>query len=305
MHSALQQVLGKHVAQKGSLVNEQQTRFDFSHFAKVTNEELAQIENIVNDKVRENILLDEKRNVPIQEAIDAGATALFGEKYGDFVRVITFDKNYSVELCGGTHVKATGEIGLFKIVAETSVAAGVRRVEAITANNALNYFKQQEQQLAEINALLNHPKDVSKGIEALLKENETLKKAVEEINLQKAQTIKEELLSKVANINGINVIIERANLNADLLKNISFEIKQQVENLFMLLASEADDKPFLSLIISENLVKEKNMNASTIIRELAKDIQGGGGGQSFYATAGGKNKEGLNSAMTKAKSFIQ
>lgn len=305
MHSALRQVLGKHVAQKGSLVNEQQTRFDFSHFAKVSDSEIRKIENIVNEKIRENISLDEKRNVPIKEAMDAGATALFGEKYGDFVRVITFDKKFSVELCGGTHVPSTGEIALFKIIGESSVAAGVRRVEAITAQNAIDYYKQQDELLYAVRVALNNPKDVVKGIEALIKENEDLKKATEEINKQKAQQIKTQLLSKVKAVNGMNVIIEHSNLNAELLKNISFEIKQQVDNLFMLLASEIDDKPFLSLIISENIVKDKNLNASNIIRELAKEIQGGGGGQPFYATAGGKKKEGLKDAMIKAESLLK
>ena len=243
--------------------------------------------------------------MPIKEAMDAGATALFGEKYGDFVRVITFDKNFSVELCGGTHVPSTGEIALFKITGESSVAAGVRRVEAITAQNAIDYYKQQEELLDAVKVALNNPKDIVKGIEALLKENEELKKAAEEINKQKAQQIKTELLTKVKAVNGMNVIIEHANLNAELLKNISFEIKQQVENLFMLLASEADEKPFLSLIISENIVKDKNLNASNIIRELAKEIQGGGGGQPFYATAGGKKKDGLIAAMQKAEKMIE
>ncbi|MFM7015185.1 MAG: alanine--tRNA ligase, partial [Bacteroidota bacterium] len=305
IHSALKHVLGSHVAQKGSLVNEQQTRFDFSHFSKVTDEEILQIEKIVNQKVRENIQLNEQRNVPIQKAIDAGATALFGEKYGDFVRVITFDPAYSVELCGGTHVGATGEIGMVKLVAESAVAAGVRRIEAITGAGAENYFKEQSQVMSQIKSLLNNPKDVVKGVESLIEETNALKKQVEQFVHEKAQSSKKELMSQVENFNGINCIIGTVNLPADAVKNISFELKNQIDNLFCLIASEMDGKPMISLIVSENLVAEKSLNATTIIRELAKDIQGGGGGQPFYATAGGKNAAGIKSLLEKARGYVK
>jgi alanyl-tRNA synthetase len=305
IHSALKQVLGSHVAQKGSLVNEQQTRFDFSHFSKVTDEEILQIEKIVNQKVRENILLNEQRNVPIQKAIDSGATALFGEKYGDFVRVITFDPAYSVELCGGTHVAATGEIGMVKLVAESAVAAGVRRIEAITGEGAENYFKEQSQVMTQIKSLLNNPKDVVKGVESLIEETNALKKQVEQFVHEKAQGIKKELLGKVESINGVNCIIATVNLPAEAIKNISFELKNQIDNLYCLLASDADGKPMISLIIAENLVAEKSLNATTIIRELAKDIQGGGGGQPFYATAGGKNVDGIKAVLEKASGYVK
>ena len=305
LHAALKQVLGNHVAQKGSLVNPDQTRFDFSHFSKVTDEEILQIEKIVNQKVRENILLNEQRNVPIQKAIDSGATALFGEKYGDFVRVITFDPSYSVELCGGTHVAATGEIGMVKLVAESAVAAGVRRIEAITADNAENYFKEQSQVMTQIKSLLNNPKDVVKGVESLIEETNALKKQVEQFVHEKAQSIKKELLGKVENISGVNCIIATVNLPAESIKNISFELKNQIDNLYCLLASDADGKPMISLIIAENLVAEKSLNATTIIRELAKDIQGGGGGQPFYATAGGKNVDGIKAVLEKASGYVK
>jgi alanyl-tRNA synthetase len=305
IHSALTQVLGTHVAQKGSLVNEQQTRFDFSHFSKVTDEEILQIEKIVNQKVRENILLNEQRNVPIQKAIDSGATALFGEKYGDFVRVITFDPAYSVELCGGTHVSATGEIGMVKLVAESAVAAGVRRIEAITGEGAENYFKEQSQVMTQIKSLLNNPKDVVKGVESLIEETNALKKQVEQFVHEKAQSIKKELLGKVESINGVNCIIATVNLPAEAIKNISFELKNQIDNLYCLLASDADGKPMISLIIAENLVAEKSLNATNIIRELAKDIQGGGGGQPFYATAGGKNVDGIKAVLEKASGYVK
>ncbi len=305
LHSALKLVLGTHVNQKGSLVNEAQTRFDFSHFSKVTDEEILKIEKIVNEKIRENIFLDEKRNVPIQQATDMGAMALFGEKYGEFVRVITFDPSYSVELCGGTHVKATGQIGQIKIIAESAVAAGVRRIEAITGENAEKYFETQQVQLNLIMELLKQPKDVVQKIQSLIDENGVLQTQINSLFADKTQQIKKELLTKIKLLNGVNYLAEKIDLpSADAVKNLSFELKQQVDNLFFVAGVEIDGKALISLIISENLIKEKNLNATNIIRELAKEIQGGGGGQPFYATAGGKNPEGLASAIEKASSFL-
>ncbi|MCX6290275.1 MAG: alanine--tRNA ligase [Bacteroidetes bacterium] len=305
MHAALKNVLGAHVNQKGSLVNDEVTRFDFSHFSKVTDEELEKIEHLVNQKIRENISLDEKRNLPVEQAKTMGATALFGEKYGDFVRVITFDPKYSMELCGGTHVKATGEIGMFKIISESAVAAGVRRVEAITADKAELHFKQQQAQLDAVKELLKNPKDVVQRVQQLLDENLDLQKKLEEFTAVKAQAIKNELLKKVTEANGIKIIAEVIELNnADAIKNISFELKNQVDNLVFITGAEIDGKAHLSLIISDNLVKEKNLDATKIIRDLAKEIQGGGGGQAFYATAGGKNPQGLNAAIEKAKKMF-
>ncbi len=305
MHSALKKILGTHVNQKGSLVNENVTRFDFSHFAKVSDEELEKIEHIVNEKIRENIALDERRNVPIKEATEMGATALFGEKYGDFVRVITFDPAYSRELCGGTHVKATGQIGYFKIISESAVAAGVRRIEALTADKAESYFKQQTEELNSVKELLKNPKDVAQRVQQLLDENLDLQKKLEEFTAAKAQVIKNELLKKVKVINGVKLIAEKIDLNnAEAIKNISFELKNQMENLFFLAGAEIDGKAHLSLIISDNLVTEKKLDATKIIRELAKEIQGGGGGQAFYATAGGKNPQGLQAAIDKASAHL-
>lgn len=302
MHAALRKVLGTHVTQKGSLVDEHHTRFDFSHFSKVTDEELSKIEDIVNEKIRQNILLEEERNVPVNDALARGAMALFGEKYGDFVRVITFDKNFSVELCGGTHVSATGEIGLFKFIGESSVAAGVRRVEAITGEKALQYMRERLQTLERVNSLLQNAKDPVKALEALIEDSDEKTKKLEQFSQQQAQEIKKQLLNKIEKVNGINLIAEKVELpSADLVKNISFEIKNQVDNLFLFLAAEIEGKPHLSLIISDNLVNEKQLDASSIIREAAKEIQGGGGGQKFYATAGGKNIQGLEKAIAKAK----
>ncbi|MBK8363479.1 MAG: alanine--tRNA ligase [Bacteroidetes bacterium] len=305
LHSALKQVLGSHVNQKGSLVNEAQTRFDFSHFAKVSDEEIQKIEKIVNEKIRENILLDEKRNVPVQQAMEMGAMALFGEKYGEFVRVITFDPSYSIELCGGTHVKATGQIGQIKIVSESAVAAGVRRIEAITADKAEAYFEEQQLQLNSIKELLKHPKDLVQRIQGLMDENTALQEQINVFTNEKTQVIKKELLGKIKSVNGINFLAEQIELpTADALKNLSFELKNQVENLFFLAGAEIDGKALLSLIVSDNLVKDKNLNATNIIRELSKEIQGGGGGQPFYATAGGKNPSGLKKAISMAEGFL-
>ncbi len=306
LHSALKQVLGAHVNQKGSLVNEAQTRFDFSHFAKVSDEEIQKIEKIVNEKIRENILLDERRNVPVQQAMDMGAMALFGEKYGEFVRVITFDPAYSIELCGGTHVKATGQIGQIKVVSESAVAAGVRRIEAITADKADSYFEDQQLQLNSIKELLKNPKDLVQRIQGLLDENTALQEQINVFVNEKTQIVKKELIGKIKSVNGINFLAEKVELpTADALKNLSFELKNQIDNLFFLAGAEIDGKALLSLIVSDNLVKDKNLNATNIIRELSKEIQGGGGGQPFYATAGGKNPAGLSKALEMAGSFIK
>ncbi|MBK7887439.1 MAG: alanine--tRNA ligase [Bacteroidetes bacterium] len=304
MHAALRKVLGTHVAQKGSLVNDEYTRFDFSHFAKVTDEEVHQIEVLVNEKIRENIALNEQRNVPIKQAQESGAMALFGEKYGEFVRMITFDRNFSVELCGGTHVKATGEIGYFKIVGESSVAAGVRRMEAITADVAEAWLNEQLSALDQVKELVKNPKDVVKGVEALLEENESLRKQLDILQLEKSRQVKAELLKKIVENGGVNMIVEQVDLNADAIKNISFELKQQVDHLFCVLGSNVDGKPHLSVIISDSVVADKSLNATQIIRTLAKEIQGGGGGQPFYATAGGKNPEGLTKALEGAKNIF-
>ncbi|RJE74275.1 alanine--tRNA ligase [Reichenbachiella sp. MSK19-1] len=306
LHAALRQVLGTHVQQKGSLVNDKTLRFDFSHFSKMTDEEILEVEKIVNQKIRENIQLNEQRNVPIEEAKNLGAMALFGEKYGDFVRVITFDKNYSVELCGGTHVPATGNIGQFKIISEGSVAAGVRRIEALTAEAAENYQLKQNEVLQQVNELLNNPKDTVKAIEALVKEKLELTKEIEEVNLEKGKQQKILLQQKVQAVNGFNLLIEQTELpNADALKKLAFEFKNEVENLIMVIAANIAGKPQIAVMISDNLVKEHALHAGNMVRELAKEIKGGGGGQPFFATAGGKEINGLPQAVTKAKELIE
>ncbi|ASU34299.1 alanine--tRNA ligase [Mucilaginibacter xinganensis] len=305
LHAAMKQVLGAHVNQKGSLVNSDYLRFDFSHFAKVTDDELAQIEAIVNQKVRENIPLKEERSVLYAEAITSGVTALFGEKYGEYVRVITFDDEFSKELCGGTHVKATGQIGFFKIISESAVAAGVRRIEAITGIAAEDYIIAQNKLVQHLKELLKNPKDISKSVEALLEENSKLKKEIEKSVLEKSAGLKNELAEKAEQINGINFIAQKVQLpNADAIKNLAYQLKDIVSDLFLVLAAEIDGKPSLTVMIAENLVKEKNLNAGAIVRELAKEIKGGGGGQPFFATAGGSDISGLDKALEKAKSFV-
>jgi len=287
------------------LVNGEYLRFDFSHFSKVTDEEIAQIEAIVNEKVRDNIPLKEERNVAYQTAITSGVTALFGEKYGEYVRVITFDDEFSKELCGGTHVKATGQIGYFKIMAESAVAAGVRRIEAITGIAAENYINEQNQLVNQLKDLLKNPKDIAKSVEGLLEENNRLKKEIEKSVMEKSAGLKTELVQKAENINGINFIAQKVALpNADAVKNLAYQLKDIVPDLFLVLATDTDGKPGVTVMIAENLVKEKGLNAGNIVRELAKEIQGGGGGQPFYATAGGKDASGLDRVLEKARAAV-
>ncbi|MCH6200973.1 alanine--tRNA ligase [Aquiflexum sp. LQ15W] len=306
LHAALKQVLGDHVQQKGSLVNEEILRFDFSHFAKLTEEEISQVESIVNTKIRENIPLNEQRYVPIAEAKNQGATALFGEKYGDFVRVITFDRNFSVELCGGTHVSSTGVIGLFKIISEGSISAGVRRIEAISAEAAEAYVNDQFQLLKEIQELLKNPRDVKKSIEALIQERNDLRKELEVMHTQQAGALKEQLIRGIEQVGGTNQIIAQISLpSADALKKLAFELKNEVENVIVVLSAEIDGKPQVAVLISDNLIAEKSLNAGLLVRELAKEIDGGGGGQPFFATAGGKNLSGLPAVLVKAKTLLR
>ncbi|MBC8110927.1 MAG: alanine--tRNA ligase, partial [Verrucomicrobia bacterium] len=305
MHAALQQILGTHVAQKGSLVNEKVLRFDFSHFAKMTDEELKKVERLVNQKIRENIALDEKRNVPIEKAKNLGAMALFGEKYGDFVRVITFDAKFSVELCGGTHVKATGEIGFFKIIAETAVAAGVRRIEAVTADEAELLVTEALTLESDIKDLLKNPKDLKKAIEEILQEKSKLQKQVEGLQNEKLQVLKEILIQKTEYRSGINVLVESVFVpSADALKQLSYDLKAKIDYAFIILAADIEGKPQIAVMIDEALVKERNFHAGNIVKELAREIKGGGGGQPFFATAGGTDIAGLERVVAKGRLIL-
>jgi len=306
LHAALREVLGDHVQQKGSLVSDKILRFDFSHFSKMTDEEILKVERRVNEKIRENIPQQEERNIPIEEAKAKGAMALFGEKYGDNVRMITFDLNYSVELCGGVHVPATGNIGQFKIITETSVAAGIRRIEALTAEKAEEYVLDQEAVLKQVNALLKSPKNLAQAVEQLMKEKNELQKSLEKEQSKQAGQLKDELIKNAEKQNEITVIISEITLpNADALKKLSFELKNEVDSLFAVLACNVDGKPQISVVVSENLVETKDLNAGKIIRDLAKNIQGGGGGQAFFATAGGKKLEGLPDVVSQAKNMAK
>jgi alanyl-tRNA synthetase len=305
MLSAMRQVLGSHISQKGSFQNEEVTRFDFAHFSKVTDEELAKIEEIVNQKIRENIKLDEKRNVPIQEAVASGATATFGEKYGDFVRVITFDPTFSVELCGGTHVPATGEIGMFKFVTESSVSAGVRRVEAYTGEKAMSEINKQLAIIEELKELFKGQNDIVKAVKALQEERNALSKKIEVLENEKLQEVKERLYAKIISVGDINMIAEVVEVpSADALKQLAYELKAKIGDLYCVLGAEVNGKPQLAVMIAENLVASKNLNAGQIIKEIAKEIKGGGGGQPFFATAGGNDVSGLKNAVEKGKSFV-
>ncbi len=303
LHNALRSVLGEHVEQKGSLVHPDYLRFDFSHFQKLTDEEIQKIEILVNEKIRENISLDEHRNIPMKAASDMGAIALFGEKYGDTVRVVKF--NESVELCGGTHVKNTGQIGFFKIMSESSIAAGIRRIEAISGEKVVEYVFNQMQELNEIKSLFKNPKNVVESVKSLFKETENLNKQIEEMTKEQAQAIKKHLKEQVQEINGINFIGYKIGINsAAAIKDIAFQLKNEIDNLVLVLGAEISGKANLTVMLSENLVKEKGWNASQIIREVSKEIQGGGGGQDYYATAGGKKPAGLESAIEKVKNII-
>jgi len=305
LHAALKQVLGTHVNQKGSLVNNEYLRFDFSHFAKVSDEELLLVEQIVNRKIRANIALKEERNVPYKQALNSGVTALFGEKYGDFVRVITFDDTFSKELCGGIHVASTGQIGYFKIISESAVAAGVRRIEAISGTAGANFIREQDTLVQEFKVALKNPKDILEALNQVLQENSNLKKEVEKASQEKALGLTAELAEQAEKINGIHFIAQKVDLpNAEAIKTLAYNLKDKLANLYVVLAAEIDGKPSLTVMLSDNLVKDKGLNAGTIIRELAKEIDGGGGGQPFYATAGGKNSAGIEKALAQAKTYI-
>lgn len=305
LHAALKQVLGEHVNQKGSLVNDQLLRFDFSHFSKVSPEEIVEIEKIVNERVRQNILLNEQRNVPIKEALNQGAMALFGEKYGDEVRVITFDPDFSVELCGGTHISSTGEIGLFKIVSESSVAAGVRRIEAYTADRAEEYVQKQLEQLETVKGMLKNPKDVTKAVQQLMDEKSGLQKRIEGFEQQQVQQLKDTLLQRQRQVGDKAVIIEKINADsADVLKQIAFDLRKSVDNLALVLAADVKGKPVVSVMFADSILEAYDLHAGKLVKDLAAAIQGGGGGQPFFATAGGKNIDGLDNVIIKAREVL-
>jgi len=303
LHQALRSVLGTHVEQKGSLVAPNYLRFDFSHFAKVTDEELKQVEDFVNARIREQLPLIERRSIPFAQAIEEGAMALFGEKYGDNVRAIKFGE--SMELCGGIHVPNTADIWYFKITSEGGVAAGIRRVEAITNEAVKDFFASQETTLKEIKEALKNPQDTIKAVVSLQDENAKLKKQLEALLKEKGKNLKGELVGELQEINGVQFLAKQVDLDPNGAKDLAYELGSLGTNLFLLLATAEEGKPMLTCYISKELVAEKGLNAGQVVRELGKYIQGGGGGQAFFATAGGKNPGGIKEALEKAIDFVK
>ena len=302
LHQALREILGTHVEQKGSAVQAKHLRFDFSHFGKLTVEELRDVEDFVNARIEGKLPLIEKRNIPKEEAIAEGAMSLFGEKYGDTVRAIRFGQ--SIELCGGTHVKNTADIWHFKIISEGAVASGIRRIEAITNDAAKDFYFENNQAYFEMKDLLNNAQEPIKALKNLQDENANLKKQIESLLKDKAKNIKGELKTELTNINGVLFLAKKLDLDASGMKDLCFELGSEYQNLFLLFASDNDGKALLTCYISKELVAEKGLNAGTVVRELGKYIQGGGGGQPFFATAGGRMPSGIDDALKAAEGYL-
>tara|TARA_R110000751_G_scaffold100068_2_gene193874 strand:- start:175517 stop:178132 length:2616 start_codon:yes stop_codon:yes gene_type:complete len=302
LHQALREVLGEHVEQKGSAVHSKYLRFDFSHFSKLTVEELRDVENFVNSRIESKLPLQEGRNVPMEKAIEEGAMALFGEKYGDAVRTVRFGQ--SIELCGGTHVDNTADIWHFKIVSEGAVASGIRRIEAITNDAVKSYYQDNNRSFFEMKDMLNNAQEPVKALQTLQEENSSLKKQIEQLLKDKAKNIKGELKNEITEINGVNFLAKQLDLDPSGIKDLCFELGSQFDNLYLLFGAENDGKAILSCYVSKSLVDAKGLNAGTIVRELGKHIHGGGGGQPFFATAGGKNPAGIANALQAAKDYI-
>ncbi|MEM6397350.1 MAG: alanine--tRNA ligase [Bacteroidota bacterium] len=303
-HAAIHEVLGEHALQKGQDVRSDKMRFDFAHFERPSDEEIAKIEARVNVQIRKNIPLQEQRNVPIEEARSSGALMLFGEKYGDEVRIITFDADYSRELCGGTHVNATGELGYFKILSESSLAAGIRRVEAVTGAGAEVYLNDQLTEINHIRTQFKGSTDLIKSVTNLQEENRDLKKQIEQLKSAQAQNVKGDLKNQFESVNGVNFLAAKVDLDAASAKDLAFQLERETGNAFILLASDTGGKALLTLAISKSINENQELHAGNIIRNLAKEVQGGGGGQPFFATAGGKNPGGIPKVLELAKALI-
>jgi alanyl-tRNA synthetase len=302
LHEALREVLGTHVEQKGSFVSPDVLRFDFSHFQKMTKEEIRAVERLANQKIRANYALDEHREVPVKEAKEMGAMALFGEKYGETVRVIKFGS--SVELCGGTHVRSTGEIGMVRIVSESSIAAGIRRIEAITGEAIEKLLDTMQDFMANAKEFLHNSPDLTEALRKIVEENADLKKRVETFAAQKIAELSEKNLARAEEKDGIKIVKFKADIPAEQVKMLAFQLRnRQSDNLFVVIGSVFEGKPSLTVLLSDDLVA-KGMNAVQIIREAAKEIQGGGGGQAFFAQAGGKNADGVEKAMERVSSIL-
>ena len=302
LHQALREVLGDHVEQKGSMVHSGMFRFDFSHFAKMTSEELKEVEQFVNARIQEQLPLEENRAAVLADAMAEGAMALFGEKYGDTVRSIRFGK--SIELCGGTHAKNTAEIWHFKITSEGAVASGIRRIEAITGDAAKAHFEEQANLLEQVQTVLNQPQDAVKAIENMQEEMASLKKEIQALAKLQLQAIKQQLAVEIETVNGVQFLAAEVDLDAGMMKDLAFDLGQNNTALFLVLASKKGGKPILSCYISKELVTSNELNAGNVVRSLGKHIQGGGGGQAFFATAGGKNVDGIAAALKAARELI-
>jgi alanyl-tRNA synthetase len=303
LQAALVEVLGSHIEQKGSLVNHERLRFDFSHFSKLADDELKSIENIVNERIRENIPVDIKNNVPIEEAIKSGATALFGEKYGDTVRVVTFNPDYSVELCGGTHVKASGELGLMKITSEGGIAAGIRRIEAVTGEKAINLIHEKFDALKEIRNVLKNQADVVLAVSNLVDQNNKMHKQLERLQKEKALNLSKDLVNSGEEINGVKVITAKIDADANQAKSIAHNLRASGDNIMVVIATVSTGKVNLLVALSDKLVEKGILKAGNIIKNIAPLIKGGGGGQAHLAMAGGKDESGIEAAFAAAKKF--
>ncbi len=302
LHQALRSILGTHVEQKGSLVSPTHLRFDFSHFSKMTDEQIKEVEDFVNTRINEKLPLVEKRNIPITQAMEEGAMALFGEKYGDAVRMIKFGNH--AELCGGTHVQNTNDIWQFKILSEGAIAAGIRRIEAITGEAVKDYYKKQDVQLTQIKKILKNPTDLQKTIENLQSDNQKLRKEVEKLQKEKAQFVKTQLKNEFDSIGDIKFLAKKLDMDSHTVKDLLFAFGNELNNIVAVVGTENDGKAVISIYISKSVVAKHDLHAGNMVREIAKEIQGGGGGQPFFATAGGKNPKGLDNALTKAKKMV-
>lgn len=305
LHAVLKEVLGAHVQQKGSLVDEERLRFDFSHFSKLTDEELTTVEMLVNEKIRQNIPAEEKRDMKMEEAINMGATALFGEKYGEKVRVVAFDPSFSAELCGGTHASYTGQIGLFKIVSEGAIAAGIRRVEAITGKKAERFLHQKLTELEQLKGMLKNPKDSIRALQQLLEQNDMLRKQMDLFQKERMSHLAEDLTRKAEQRSGLSFVSAKLKLDAKAAKDLAFAVKGKLDHFLMVLGYEEEEKAGIIVMISESVAAEKDLHAGNLVRELATHINGGGGGQPFFATAGGKNADGLDKVMQESKKIFE
>jgi len=302
LHEALRKVLGKHVEQKGSLVAPSHLRFDFSHFGKMTEDEIKQVEDYVNARINDKLPLIEKRNIPITQAMEEGAMALFGEKYGDTVRMIKFGNH--AELCGGTHVQNTGDVWQFKILSESAIAAGIRRIEAITGKAVKDYYKKQDEEIKEIKKILKNPVDLPKTIENLQADNQQLRKEIDKLKKEKAQFIQAQLKNEFEDLGKIKFLAKELDLDSATIKDLLFSFGKELDGIVAVVGTKQNNKAVISIFISKDLVEKYGLHAGNIVREAAKEIQGGGGGQPFFATAGGKNPSGLQNALAKAKELV-